>query len=487
MKHSEVLTAQSPDLALGTLCKRRFFRFFCEFWETIESTDLKLNWHIEYMCDILQDAYETWAMELPQKDILFNVPPGESKSTIVTQLFPAWLWVKNASIRVISSSYAKDLSTAHAVRTRDCLKSDKFKRLFPDLIEFKEDTDGKTHFKNTKMGERFTTSTGGGVTGMHGDFIIVDDPLNPEEAASAADLKTAWRFVSQTLSTRKTDKERSVTIMVMQRLDERDPAGMWLSTKKVQHICLPGEFKSEKDTNIHPAELRANYTTIEDEDGIVWHLLDPTRLGITALKKLKEDLGSYGYANQIGQKSAPEEGGVWQATWFIPIEDKYFPKPEQLEEYGTVWDTAYTDDEKNDANGFCTAGRDDEYNVYIDKLGYFRAEFPTLIKRMDLYPEPHHVEAKASGKSAVQALNNGGVIALEVKVPGKDKLSKTRSATPVAEAGKVFIRKSLLPLLLHDPEQGLCNFPNGKHDDMNDAVVITINRLRRKRYKTSAA
>lgn len=488
-----ILAADSPDRALGTLCKRSYYRFFCEMWETIENVDLKLNWHIEYVCNRLQEAYEIWAAELPQDDILINLPPGESKSTVVTQLFPAWLWVRNSSIRTISSSYAKDLAIAHATKTRDCLKSDKFQRLFPGLIDFKDDTDGKSHFKNTNYGERFVTSTDGRVTGMHGDFIIIDDPINPEEATSDADLKRAYRFVSRTLSMRKTDKERTVTIMVMQRLDEKDPAGMWLTSKNkgVNHICLPGEITSSRDCNVCPAELKDRYVKRLHVDGNgdlkEWLLLDPIRLSPAALIKAQTDLGSYGYANQIMQKSAPEDGGIWKASYFIPIEDNIFPKAEMLEQYGTCWDTAYTEDEMNDANAFCTAGRDDEFNVYIDKLGYFRAEFPELIHKMQLRPAPHYIEAKASGKSAKQAVSAGGVVAIEVEVGGKDKVSRTRTATPTAEAGKVFIRKSLLALLLHDHEQGLLSFPNGKHDDLNDVVVQTIRRLSKPRYKTNAA
>src|SRR5690606_5041803 len=257
----------NPDLALGELCRRRFYRFFLEVWETIETVELIPNWHIEYICDELQDSYERWANGESQDDILLNVPPGSSKSTIVTQCFPAWLWVRNPSIRVISSSYSGDLATAHAVKTRDILKSDKFNRMYPGHIEFKADTDGKTHYKNTKNGERFVTSTGGRVTGMHGDFIISDDPINPEATASEKELTKAVRFQGATLSTRKTNKARTVTIMVMQRLHHNDPAGDWLRRKgdRLRHICLPGEVSK----HVKPEHLKDYYV-----DG----LLDPVRL-----------------------------------------------------------------------------------------------------------------------------------------------------------------------------------------------------------------
>ncbi|MGE7777368.1 hypothetical protein ACQKLP_21800 [Chitinophaga sp. NPDC101104] len=455
-----------PWRALGELCKRRFYRFFLEMWETIEAAELVPNWHIEYICDELQDVYERWARGEAQDDVLINVPPGSTKSTIVTQLFPAWLWVKSAAIRAISSSYAGDLATAHAVKTRDCLKSEKFQAMYgKDFIKFKEDTDGKTHYKNTAKGERFVTSTGGRVTGMHGDFILIDDPINPEQATGEAELKKATRFVSRTLATRKTDKKRSVTIMVMQRLHEADPAGEWRKKKKLRYICLPGELSKD----VHPAELKDRYI-----DG----LLDVRRLPREALDKLKVDLGSYGYAGQIQQRPAPEDGGIWK-QWFIPIPDNAFPERDQLEDYGTDWDTAYTEDQKNDASAFCTSGcirLKEGKKIFIDKLGHAKKEFPDLIRLMKAMPAPHYIEAKASGKSAKQTLVSNGIPAIEVQVVGGDKIARTKMATPPVEAGLVYIRQSLVEALYNDAEQGILVFPNGLHDDVNDAVVQAIQR-----------
>lgn len=438
-------------------------------WETIEAVELIPNWHIEFICDELQAVYERWAAGEKQSDILINVPPGSSKSTICTQLFPAWLWVKNQSIRVISSSYAADLSTAHAVKTRDCLTSDKFKLLFPGLIEFKQDTAGKTHYKNTQKGERFITSTGGRVTGMHGDFIIDDDPISPEGAASDADLKKAGRFSKTTLSSRKTDKKRSVTIRVMQRLHENDPAGLMLSSKKkINHICLPGEISD----NISPIHLKERYIN---------GLLDVNRLTRETLDDMKDDLGSYGYANQVMQESAPSDGGIW-GRWFISIADNIFPNADIMVGYGTDWDTAYTADQLNDACAFCTSGMI-EGNMYIDKLGYFRAEFPEMIHKMSFYPETHYIEQKASGKSAKQTLKNEGINAVEVPVIGGDKIARTRMATPPAESGRIYIRESLISLLYDDHEQGILKFPNMKHDDVNDTLVQAIQRHFKKKKK----
>lgn len=454
----------SPDLALGELCKRSFYRFFLEMWETIETVELVPNWHIKYICDELQDVYETWEAGEVQDDVLINVPPGSSKSTIITQTFPAWLWVRDASIRVISSSYSGDLATAHAVKTRDMLKSDKFNRMYPNLITFKSDTDGKTHYKNTDNGERFVTSTGGRVTGMHGDFIISDDPINPEATASEKELTKAVRFQGATLSTRKTNKARTVTIMVMQRLHHNDPAGDWIRRKgdNLRHICLPGEVSKF----VKPEELKDRYV-----DG----LLDPIRMDRKALDKIKSDLGSYGYAGQIGQQPSPEDGEIWKSNWIIPVPDHEMPSRTEMRDYGTDWDTAYTKNEKNAASAYIVSGKKDN-KMYIDALGWEYMEFPELLKFMKTQvPSPHYVEKKASGKSACQTLISEGIPAVEVDVNG-DKTARARDATPKAEGGLVYCRASILEKLLNDTQQGILAFPNGEKQDLADTLAQAIMR-----------
>lgn len=455
-----------PERAKAELCKRYFREFFREFWDIIEAVELVPNWHIDKICDHVQEAIETWERGESQDDILINVPPGTSKSTMITQLLNAWIWTRNRSVRVISSSYSHDLSTVHAVKTRDVITSEKYQRYYPGWLTMKKDQAGKTHFKNTHHGERFTTSTGGRVLGMHGDIIIIDDPIDPQSADvhDGKALENAYRFVSRTLSSRKTDKKRTLTIMVMQRLHENDPAGMWLKKKKrINHICLPG--KLTPNTVVMPAEWQQYYVN---------GLLDVNRLDQDALDKLNEDLGSYGYANQILQLTAPPDGGIWK-KWLKVIPRNQMPDRNAMADCGNDWDTAYTEDQKNDASAYISSGKVGN-NQYIYDLGFKKLEFPDLIHYMSLREGPHYIEAKASGKSATQALSAMGIIALEVSVPGGDKTARTKLVTPRAEAGFIYIADDLAETLYNHEEQGILKFPNGRHDDLNDALVQSINR-----------
>lgn len=448
--------------AKAELCKRDFFYFLQEFWSVIIPEEPQYNWHIEYLCKELQGVVEKVSKrEKKDYDLIINIPPGTSKSTIATIMLPVWAWVIDPTIRNLTASYSSSLSTDHALKSRDIIRSDKFKEMFPDIL-IKHDQDNKTHYKNVKGGERYATSVTGTVTGFHAHLIIVDDPLNPKGASSEADRITANSFMDVTLSTRKVDKAVTPTILVMQRLHDLDCTGNWLSKKGkiVKHICLPGE----ESKDISPIELKDKYI-----DG----LLDIERLDKNVLKELKVNLGSYGYAGQIMQTPTPEGGGIWQ-KWIIPVDDKDFPK--ELTNIGSDWDLAYTEKETNSASAYVTAGMYDN-KMFIDDIGFEWLEFPKLMNYMKVRKAPHHIEGKASGKSAKQTLTNQGIPAIEVQVTGGDKVARATMATPYAEAGMVYCRRSVLNKLYNDSKQGILLFPNAEHDDLQDALVQSINRL----------
>ena len=459
------------DAVVAEQCRRSFHRFFLEFWETIEAVDLVPNWHIGYLCDQLQQVYETWARKEGQPDMLVNIPPGTSKSTTVTQLFPAWLWLRHPACRVISSSYAAALSVSHAVKSRDCVMSPKFQRLFPGLIEAKDDQDGKTDYRNTRGGQRFSTSTTGAVTGNHADFILIDDPVNPLAGASEAGRLAANAHL-RTLSTRKTDKARTVTIMVMQRIHEQDPAGSWLASgRPLRHICLPGELSA----HVRPEALADYYTA---------GLLDANRLSYPVLQGLKTALGSYGYAGQVQQLPAPDEGGILKKAWFrITTWQQFLEQPGAA---SAVWefdaDTAYTADQTNDPTALlasCYVGQ----TLYLRHASEHWLEFPALKRVLPELVQAHgysprsrlYVEPKASGKTVVQELRSITQLnVVEAPTPTGSKVERVHAAAPFIEAGRVvLIDGSWNGALIAQA----ASFPNAAHDDMLDTLTQAIARV----------
>lgn len=446
------------------ICKRSFYRFLQEFWDVVIPEKPVYNWHIKYLCDELQHLNSFVVARKPKPyDLIINVPPGSTKSTIVTQMYNAWVWTIDPTQRFITSSYSHSLSLSHSIKTRDIILSDKYKALFG--LELKSDQKTKSDFRNVKGGQRFTTSTGGTVTGMHGHQIIIDDPLNPQQSASDADRKNANHFVSSTLSSRKIDKDITPTILIMQRLHEADPTGVLLSKKgkKVKHICLPSELSD----NVKPKELKERY---------VGGLLDPVRLNRNVLNEAKIDLGSYGYAGQHGQNPAPQEGGLIKKHWFEIIDWK----PEyQNFTWNFVADTAYTKDEENDPSGYLAyAKHNNDFIIRFAETQHL--EFPELCRALPAFCYQHgytyksivEVEPKASGKSLVQTLKKETKLNIKEGIPpSKDKVARVNDASPKMEVGRVKLIRGNWNTEFLDQ---ITTFPNAEHDEYVDCLTMML-------------
>ena len=455
----------NADRALAELCRRSFYRFIQEFWEVIIPEKPVWNWHIKYLADELQYLNSFVEKRQPKPyDLVINIPPGSTKSTIATQMYNAWVWPRDPAQRIISSSYSHMLSVNHAVKTRDIIISDKYAKLFPE-VKLKFDQQAKSDFFNESGGQRFATSSGGTVTGVHAHQIIVDDPINPGQALSTAERTAANYFTLSTLSTRKVDKAITPMVLIMQRLHESDPTGELLNNKKkkIKHINLPAEDKG----NVVPVELKKFYV-----DG----LLDPIRLNKNVLEEALEDLGSYGYAGQYSQNPAPEAGGLIKKHWFEII-------PWKVEYNQLVWnfiaDTAFTAKETNDPSGYIA------YTVYqgdfiIRKAEQCRLEFTDLCRALESFAYQHgysrrsifEIEPKANGKSLVQVLKRQTKLNVkEGTPPDKDKEARVKGASPTMEAGRVKLIQGDWNV---EYINQLSTFPNAKHDEWVDCTTMMI-------------
>lgn len=450
------------------LCRRTLAFFVKEFWEIIIQDPIVWNWHMDVLCDEVQQVYER-VIKRQQKlyDLIINIPPGTSKSTIATVMAPVWSWTRDQGLRHITASYSDSLSTEHAVKSRDIVRSDKFRLYFPE-IEIKKDEDNKTNYKTLKGGQRFATSVTGTITGTHAHIQTIDDPLNPKQAASDAELETANNFFSHTLSTRKVDKEVTPMILIMQRLAVNDCTGYLLSKGKdnVRKVCLPAQLSKD----VSPEEYKDKYIN---------GLLDPVRLGESVLREMKIDLGSAGFAGQMGQQPVPPGGLILKEQWFEVV-DKAIPSSALI--YFQL-DTAYTKDQDNDPTAL-TAYYKEGSDVYIISSESNWFEFPELIKW--LAPRVRNlgysdqsivrVEPKASGKSIVQQLKQDSTLNIvESEAPEKDKISRCKNASPKIEAGRVKLHRGPWNKAFIDQ---CCSFPKGQHDDeLDNLTEIVRNEL----------
>jgi predicted phage terminase large subunit-like protein len=325
-------------------CQLSFWQFVQEFWSEVVLDEPVWNWHIPYLCGQLQIIAERVADGLPKEDdFVTNIPPGTTKSLLFTVFFPAYCWTRWPWMRFIKASYSAALSLEHAETCRDLVKAEKYQDFFP-YVNIKKDKDTKSNFRVVFRdedtgrwrygGNLYSTSVGGTVTGFHGHILLVDDPLDPDASHSDKELERCNRWMNHTLPSRKTNKEVTPTIMIMQRLHEADPTGDWLSNPmlKIKHVCLPGEVTEENKDDVKPQELLKFY-----KDG----LLDPKRFSRKALDDFRAR-GQYVFSSQIQQRPTPPEGGMFQPDQIKEL--RAIPNPDLAVKKVIYWDKAGSED-----------------------------------------------------------------------------------------------------------------------------------------------
>lgn len=448
-------------------CRSRFFEFVKSFWDVIIREEPVYNWHIAYLCDELQELTKYIVAREPKPfDLIINIPPGTSKSTIVTIMWPAWIWTQDPSIRIITNSYSADLSIEHATKSRDIITSDKYARLFPEVV-LRRDKSGKESYENTQTGARYATSTGGTITGKHAHLIINDDPQNPKQADSEV-LREAANEHTKTLSSRKVNKKNTPTVTIMQRLHTDDVTGYLLSKKadKIRHICLPAEVSD----SVRPEELKKRYVN---------GLLDPVRLDRDMLAEAAVDLGSVKYAGQYDQSPTVQGGNIIREEWFGKIARRDFERLRQHEPIVFFADTAYTEKRENDPSGIiatCMVGG----SLYITKAQKVSMRFPDLVRFIPQFAQANgygasssiRIEPKANGISVIDQLREGTKLNItRTPTPTDSKETRLNAASPTVECGRVV----LVIDSWNDEFVGeVCGFPNKPHDEYVDLLCYAI-------------
>lgn len=432
---------------------RSFYGFVKLLWDSVETNPYSDNWHIEKVCNELQERYRIYHYDVRQVpikegyDLLFNLPPGSSKSRIISIFFPAWVWLKRPSTKFICSSYSYKIAEELASPFLKLVTSDLYHKLNPT---FKITKSALNNIKNNRGGQRFITSTDGTITGMHADIIINDDPNNAKDIYSGQSRLTAKRFVNEILPTRFVNIQLGFTITVQQRLHPEDVSGILLEQGgKLKHISIPAI--NDKGESFFPA-----------------------RFPIKHILTFKEKLGSLSYNAQYLQQTQDAEGGIIKQQWLI----EEFIEPKDVPKLTYFIDSAYggKDSDYNSILGVYKQGN----NLYLYSLELNQFEFPELINWLKKNLPDNakvYIENKASGKSIAQTLKastNFNVIEKNVK---GDKIVRKHAVSPFFEARRIVINKqikhkqTLIEQLILDAT---------KNDDALDTVMHSIETLLKK-------
>jgi predicted phage terminase large subunit-like protein len=460
-----------------------YWGFFTRAWKHLQpATPLIENWHMKYLCEIVQKEAERIARgESKTIDYIINVPPRSLKSSIFAMFLVAWVWSRFPAQKFLTASYSGDLALEHAVQSRRLIQTPWYQDMFGDRFSLTGDQNVKSYFENDHSGYRISTSVGGSGTGRGGDWTIIDDPLSADEAESEVLRKRAVDWFRQTIYSRLNDQRTGVRIIVMQRLHEEDLTGYLLANhaKDWELICLPAEISD----NVTPKSLRSRYVS-----GVLF----PARLGKVLLDDMRGAMGAYEFAGQYQQRPSPQEGGIfkrhhwkfWQPKGArlpsvpVTVGDQFYTcpvvdLPDDFEDEVISWDCAFKDKKSSDYVAGGVVGMLDEEMFLIDldmSKKDFVATSAAVLRMSQKYPEASAslVEDAANGPAVVNDLAKVVPGLVAVSVVGESKYSRAQPLSRRQQAGQVYLpHPSLAPWVGVIIDQ-FAAFPNAAYDDAVD-------------------
>lgn len=450
----------SRDVEFRRQRTRESFRWFAEAaWPNIEPRAFVDGRHIDVLCDFLQDYYDNGGGE----DAVVNIPPGTGKSLICSVLFPCWIWAgRDPGHRTICTSYADTASRRDAIRARNLVQSEWWREAWPDISIPFQNTHAAADWTTTRGGWRISVPLGGQLTGRHGDMLIIDDPIKPEDARIERQaLADVHRIIEETLPTRLLNPASAHRLIVMQRLHERDPAGVAIA-RGARRLVLPMRAEEQRD----PLDWR-------EPRELLW----PGMLTEPDVAALESRMSAYAIAGQLQQRPVPEGGGMFRR------EHLRLGRISQNAQTQGAWcisvDAAF---KGNDRADYVAIGAVCFYEgkVWPTKVQRERLTFRQTCDALRLFAAEHRhvaailVEDAANGPAIADALDRE-VAGIRLVKPLGGKEARAHVASAYWEAGDVVLPPDQPWVAAFVDE--LCGFPNGEHDDQVDMLSQAVNFL----------
>ncbi len=436
------------------------------FAELNPGTPYLHNWHIELIADRLMQVYFRKI-----KRLIINIPPRNMKSICASVAFPAWALGRDPSLKIICASYASELADKLARDTQLLMGSPFYKRVFPGT-QLSMSRRAVHDFTTTAHGVRYAVSTGGALTGRGADFLIIDDPLKPDEATSEVQRQAINDWFDGTALSRLDNKQEGAIVIIMQRLHLNDLVGHVLAKGDDWHVLSLPAIAEEETTYSYQTLLGPQMVTRE-----VGSVLHAAREPLRTLEEMRIRMGEYVFSGQYQQSPVPLGGAIIKEAWLHTYRTEEMPSKFDL--LVQSWDTASKVSDGTAYSVCVTIGIKNQ-QAYIVDVFRKRMEFPTLkaeaIRLRNQYKPDHIlVEDKSSGTQLIQEMKEVGMYRVVAVKPVGDKETRLIRHSVKFESGRV-----KLPQYAHwlrDYQQELISFPSSRFCDQVDATTQALDFL----------
>jgi len=467
-----------------------FYDFIQAAWPIVEPGRAFVpNWHIDAIVDHLEAVTRGEIFNL-----LINMPPRNSKSLLTSVFWQPWVWTRQPETRWICNSYDITLSTRDCVSARRVIESPWYQENWGKVFQLSADQNQKQRFDNTRTGIRMATSNTSKATGFGGDYLLNDDPLKAGDENSEAKLEESAKHWTVTMRTRVNDPNNLKQVVVMQRLAEKDLSGVLLEMGDYVHLCLPMEYEPKLFSFLPPGA--PNPLNFKDPRTEVGELLNKPRFSKEAVASLKHSLRDQ-YNGQYQQNPTPPEGNLFKEKWH-----RYYKKhPVVLPDYSISIggikckeqflsvDCRFGDSKTSGSyvaiGAWCVGGP----NLYLFDAIRERLDFndtcAAILSLLKKYPGigAKLIENKANGPAVINSMSVAtnereairGLIPIEPKEYGGDKLARANASLTYFEAGNVWYPHEnlfgwMVPLL-----KEVRSYPKSVNNDFVDMITQAVN------------
>lgn len=175
--------------------------------------------YLKFMLDVLGDVVDGKV-----KRLIINMPPRHLKSMVISVVLPAFLLLRDPTLKIAVISHSEKLATELGLQCRRLVDSEQFRKMFPEF-QLRTDRCRALHFETTNGGTRMGFSVDAGITGFGADYIIIDDPISAQNARSAVERAKVNEIFDQAIASRLDDPQQGRIIVVHQRLHDNDLTG----------------------------------------------------------------------------------------------------------------------------------------------------------------------------------------------------------------------------------------------------------------------
>jgi predicted phage terminase large subunit-like protein len=466
------------DLVLAIkakILKSSFSKFVKEGWFHATGVDYVHGRHIDVLTKHLQAVGEGRSTRL-----LVNIPPSCSKSTLISVMWPAWIWTFRPDCQFLAFSYSLQLAIRDNQQCRELIGSNWYQSLFPN-INVTTDTDSKQLFELASGGCRRLGAIGGQGTGYHPDVILIDDPLSRDESVHPVPREAVRDWYFQTLSSRGLARS-CAHVVSQQRLNIDDLSGHIIR----QHAeMLKEDSGSPWSVVTLPMRFDSSIACSDDWRTIEGELLYPQLLDESKVKQLERSLGPAGARAQLQQDPRRSDTGLIKVSMLQVISESQLPR--RFDAVIRFWDLASTAGAGDFTVGCLMAKASLNGNDAFFILDICRGQWSgdgvidqmiaTSLRDQAKYGELAKVifERQPNGTWAAEqfAKRLRQFRVSHVAPKGSKELRAEPLSTAIAYSEVSVLDAPWLSVFLDEAE----TFPGGKHDDQIDACSGAFNSL----------